>query len=526
MTDVPPGPYFTPWELAGHIVERRRGSLVLSDGPSGTTETIVDVDGPDRGVLLLGALAKIVEAARDGQITIIGRPVHGHIDSAEHVVVPISHLVMSGIDPIGDGDSVVLEPQGKAAFAAGGVTKYLDLHIPQRQALTVWPIPQGRLPPESSRATAIEVTPPDPFAEPDWNLAQVTAWAYFRDADAVGRASNAYAGQRLWSRLDLTIEDQWRQASDADHPPPCFATLDEALRDIVLKGREGLLPGMAYKDGAGERVRLPTDAWIGVRIADEPSGHLVLAPTGERGSTWTNVMIERDSIVAAWPARPTDSEATTMPWLPEGYVSLLSVIQGLNDAAGLNRLRNALHLGQRPSWLKLPSGDLVPIRKPAWASPAADDVLVSGMATTEFALGTIPVPSYGFTKRPEAIPVLLRADETNGRETPAPGLAQEPIVERNPSAPRKSARGKKRGLWFSHLPNFLALRLEADPGYFESPPKTIRAEVKRYFDKENPGGKKWGRVPTSRSALDEAIKAAEPRARALAESRSTNRPAG
>jgi hypothetical protein len=103
---------------------------------------------------------------------------------------------------------------------------------------------------------------------------------------------------------------------------------------------------------------------------------------------------------------------------------------------------------------------------------------------------------------------------------PEPTVASEAPTASPPST-RKSARGKTRGPWFSRLPSFLTQRLAADPAYLDSPRRTLHAEARAYFAKEDPG-EKLGKLP-KRTALDTAIRAAEPKARELHEARVAQR---
>jgi hypothetical protein len=135
MPGFPNGEWLTVWALAEHIVECRRGTLEISGTPADYQSP------PDMAAAILGAFPKIKEAARDGLITIWGRPQRGGTDDARHVRIPKAYWLTAGIDPIGHGQDARAEPTGKVRFAAKGVVAYVDLRIPREQALVLWPDP-------------------------------------------------------------------------------------------------------------------------------------------------------------------------------------------------------------------------------------------------------------------------------------------------------------------------------------------------------------------------------------------------
>lgn len=225
-------------------------------------------------------------------------------------------------------------------------------------------------------------------------------------------------------------------------------------------------------------------------------------------------------------------KAYTGPWIPEGFVTLESVKRRWridSDQARMDRLRKALRSGVIGARLLTSDWGPIPIRKEAWAGEEARQVLERGTASVGFSgrvygrrwprQAPLDLRKLGEPRSPNV--VILRRGDVN-RLFPAPSVDASKMKP----APRKSARGKKRGPWFSHLPSFLAQRLEADAAYFESSQKTIHAEVRRHFDQRDPKGKRWGQVPTSRSALEAAIKAAEPRISTIQNGRVARLPGG
>ena len=141
-----------------------------------------------------------------------------------------------------------------------------------------------------------------PLSDPYLNLAQLLAWVYIRDPDAVRDYSNANPQRLDAAGIYITIVQMREQRH-----LPCDEELI-ACGAILHELREGRLVAYGLENGTGALKEIPTLQWVDMETYFAPD---CAKPTdfSRRGATeWRELKFKREQVLALWPDQSAKAE--------------------------------------------------------------------------------------------------------------------------------------------------------------------------------------------------------------------------
>jgi hypothetical protein len=159
------------------------------------------------------------------------------------------------------------------------------------------------------------------FYDPLWNLGQIIGWAETRSPYVVDALSDstplmASRDHSIPPGLAHELSVDFAKVAALVHAVPYYESplsgrTEEVLFTVLRAFQSGALVASGRRNGSGDNEEISKLTWGGVLIREGLDGQICVTPRSARFSAWSNIRVDREQVLASFPAPPQQPRIST-----------------------------------------------------------------------------------------------------------------------------------------------------------------------------------------------------------------------